>query len=359
VKKAIIFLLALIAVTSVFAGETKYSMELWNRWTMTSVDGETVENSMSVERGYFRIEPKFTGKIKGRFNVDFFSSDKDSDANGAGIKLKYAYIDWAEMLPIKDSKVQMGLIKNYFGTIYDWSYVTIEKDPSDKYKFTSSTDYGVALAGYLPNAFGEYAVAIVNGEGYKKAGDNVNTDFGYLANIRVNPIVGLTLGGSVKIDSKYNDDDMDDNDTPDDSSDDYKKREDYTKMALVGRYAFGSLDIQGQYLTQTTAYEKSGKDDKTATALMVMPVFKLKNYIGKDLDLVARYDMYDPNTDVDDDGKNLMLFGLNYHVLRDSKNKPQLWAQFNYSMTTYEDDNKDDINTMMLQLRWKFSNKLK
>ena len=101
-------------------------------------DGEVTKNEMALKRGYLRLEPKFGNNIKGRFNVDFFSDEDGLD--GAGLKIKYAYLDFSNMLPIKDSKIIIGLMKTYFGTIYDWDYSTIDKDPSDKYNFVSSTD---------------------------------------------------------------------------------------------------------------------------------------------------------------------------------------------------------------------------
>ena len=132
-KKVILSILLTIMVVSFLQAETKLKMEIWNRWTYQTVDGENTVNEMALKRGYFRLEPKFSSKIKGRFNVDFFSDD-DAD-NGAGLKIKYAYLDFSKILPIKDAKITAGLMKTYFGTIYDWDYTTIDKDPSDKYKF--------------------------------------------------------------------------------------------------------------------------------------------------------------------------------------------------------------------------------
>ncbi|MEJ2356368.1 MAG: hypothetical protein P8Y62_10840, partial [candidate division WOR-3 bacterium] len=134
----------LIVVTaSLTAMETKVSMTLWNRYTADLTGGELNESVFSLERGYFRVEPTFNDKIKGRFNIDLFSDDDALD--GAGLKLKYAYLDFSEVLPIPESKISAGLIKHYFGTIYDWEYISIQKALEDKEGVASSTDYGFAL----------------------------------------------------------------------------------------------------------------------------------------------------------------------------------------------------------------------
>ncbi len=347
-KKVLLIVILTIVAFGILNAETKLKMELWNRWTYQTIDGEVTKNELALKRGYFRLEPKFGNNIKGRFNVDFFSSDKDTDTNGAGLKIKYAYLDFSNMLPIKDSKITVGLMKTYFGTIYDWTYITIDKDPSDKYKFVSSTDYGFGVTGYLPNGFGTYALAAYNGEGYKKTAGDINKDLNFVANLRVTPIVGVTVGGSYMMKTKY-DSEIDDGtgnmiDNPD--------REEYSMIAGVGKFAFGPFSLLAQYLMKDK--NKPNVDDyqkvKT-TALSLLPIFKVNN----NFDILARYDIYDPDTETDDDGYNTIVAGFNYHIMRDAKNNPKLFVQTNYQIKQYEAEDSDDVSELMMQLRWIFS----
>ena len=349
-KKTLLLVVIILIVVGSLTAETKLKMELWNRWTYQTEDGELIKNEMALKRGYLRLEPKFGSNISGRFNLDFFSDDDAGD--GAGIKLKYAYLDFSNLLPVKDLKFTVGLMKTYFGTIYSWDYTTIEKDPSDKYKFVSSTDYGFGLSGYFPNGFGTYQAAVYNGEGYKKTGDELNKDMNFLGNIRVTPIPGITIGGSFMMKTAK------DSEIPDSLGVliDNPEREEFTQFAVIGNFAHGNVKILSQYLNQTKSTPNiSGSDDVVKTVISLMPTYKINNKI----DLVARYDLYDPNSDADDDGKSLMLFGANYHLMRDAKNKPKLMIQANYEIETPEDSDADAVNTMMVQLRWIFSNKLK
>ena len=348
-KKTLVLLLIAIASISVLnAQTTKLSMEIWNRWTMETIDGEIQKNELAVKRGYLRLEPKFTSNIKGRFNLDFFSDDDAND--GVGIKLKYAYIDF-KVLPIPDSKLTIGLMKTYFGTIYEWDYQTIEKDPSDKYKFVSSTDYGVGISGYYPKGFGTYNLAVYNGEGYKKTAGDLNKDLNFAIDTRITPFTGVTLGGSYMFKTK-NDSQVDTTLAGDGSLVDNPDREHYNMIAGIGKVVFGDFSLLGQYLMKTKSMPNDDSaDDVVTTVISAMPKYKINNTF----DVLGRYDIYDPNTDNDDDAYSILVLGLNYNVLRDAKNNPTLFFQLNYETKMYEDSDKDPVNQIMLQMRWKFS----
>ncbi len=350
-KKVILFALLILVVPYIVnAVETKYSMEIWNRFTMED-DGSDADPDMSfsLERAYLRIEPKFTDNIKGRFNLDFFSSDKDEDANGAGVKLKYAYLDFKNILPLPKSKLSVGLVKNYFGTIYSWEYETIQKDPADKWKFASSTDYGVVLSGDVPAAKLSYNLGLYNGEGYKKAGGNVNNEFAFLGNVRIKPVDMLEIGGTYSMNSKKN--------PNDDAGEENPDHEAISAYAANATFKMAGATVLAQYLGKTTEMDNlDGVDDLNENVVSVLAMYNLKEAAGVNLDLVARYDMYDDDVDGDDEdgneiqnGENLMLFGFNYHFHKG------LQLQANYQIMSYEDEDLDDETELMLQLRWKFS----
>ncbi len=338
-RKTLLTLILIIVALGFLHAETKLKMELWNRWTYQMIDGDVTKNEMALKRGYFRLEPKFSENIKGRFNVDFFSDDDNKVADGAGLKIKYAYLDFKNLLPIKESTLTVGLMKTYFGTIYEWNYTTIEGDTSDKYKFVSSTDFGFGVSGKIPNGFGSYDLAIYNGEGYKKVGKNINTDMNYAANLRITYFAGVTLGGSYMFKSE-NDSDAD-------------NREECNLIAGIGKFAFGDFTLLTEYLYKVKSLPNAipEEDDVTSSVITIMPVYKINDKI----ELLARYDIYDPDTDKDDDVENTIIAGLNYYIMRDAKNKPKLFVQTNYQMTQFEDDNKDDESELLVQLRWIFS----
>jgi len=227
-KKPIVsgLMAAILTVVPVFAGETQFEAYNWMRYTMElekeNGDYTTHESQWTLERGYLRWKHQFTDRIDSRVNIDLFSSDDGrldkvetttitdidstehtvvkkvkSKTNGADIKLKYAYVKLGYLVPQGD--ITVGLQKFYFGTIYEWEYMTIEKSLEDVEKVCASADYGVSFGGYLPQGYGTWRFQVANGEGYKHIGGNANTEPAYIADLRFIPIPGLTLGGQLSM----------------------------------------------------------------------------------------------------------------------------------------------------------------
>lgn len=384
--------------------ETKLSGEFWGRWineTAKKKDASTnyvdkvTKNYLSLERGYFGLETKFSENTKGRFTVDIFSTDatheyqaytlsdssqvalpvepasltstaKTGSLDGAGLKIKYAYVDFAKLTPIPDLTLTVGMQKTYFGTIYDWNYTLIGKAPTDEYKVANSSDLGVSLNGYLPNGLGEYAVGVYNGEGYKKVGSNLkeNTDFAYLANLRLTPIPGLTVGGSYMSNTVGRDKALD----GDVLNSSYEEQ---SLMDGVLRLAYGPVDIWAEYISKQVEYPNQTSSTKTkeytATGLSIFPCVSLKEYLKYDIQLVGRYDTWDESDRVLTDSArhvlNATTFGANYNFMHDEAANPAMQLQLNYTSKKYNEDDSHssyangvkDISQINLQLKWRFS----
>ncbi len=373
-----IILLLLTWAVALQATETKVAGEIWNRYMNQRKDGKTTLSQFSFDRGYLTLEPKLSDKIKGRFTLDFFSSDKYND--GAGIKVKYGFLQFAELLPIKESNLEIGLVKNYFGLVYDWAYPVIEKAIEDKEKVVASVDYGIAFTGYLPQGFGEYAIGLYNGEGYTKTQSKVNTNFAPLFNLRLTPVAGITLGGSVIYDKSGFTGLIKQNTTTARAESIWKNVFD-TRLAYAGiaKLAFGAVEIWGEYLfnkydstTQVKIiHADTLKEDSLFTknftykssGYSITPIVSLKQLTGFDGELVLRYDFWDSNTDVKDYKSAFTTFviGGNYNILRGASADPVLTLQLNWQRKTFikEDpaitDVKKPEDQIGVQLKWKFS----
>ncbi|MDY0150646.1 MAG: porin [Candidatus Cloacimonas sp.] len=363
----VLILGTILIPTLLNAQEIKLSGEMWNRWTMENAKGfdgndVTNKNYFSLERGYIGLETKFSESTKGRITVDIFSTDALKD--GAGLKLKYAYVDFANLMPVKDLTLTAGLQKVYFGTIYDWNYSLIGKAPSDEYKLANSADYGVSLNGYLPNGLGEYALGVYNGEGYKSWGSNLkdNTEMAVLANLRLTPMPGVTVGGSYMMNSAERDKKLSDGTV----------NPAFNEQALLDgvlRLAYGPLDFWAEYLSKDVQYQAiNDANNYTANALMLMPILSLSQFLPADLQLIGRYDQWD-ETD-NPANKNLataITAGVNYNFMHDESANPALQLQLNYTSKSYVEDEsaaayadgKKDSNQLMLQLKWRFANTIK
>ncbi len=404
----VLILGAILLPAMYHAQEIKLSGEMWSRWTMDNAmyknaagtyEKKLAKNYLSLERGYFGLETKFTESTKARFTIDLFSSDAthewpnsysdatqpidsvtaytQSSIDGAGLKLKYAYVDFANLIPVPEQTLSVGLQKVYFGTIYDWNYTLIGKAPTDEYKVANSADYGVTVNGYIPAGYGEYALGVYNGEGYKKVGKSLkdNTAMAYLANLRLTPIPGVTIGGSYMANTVERDEKLSGNSIN-------KIYEEQSLLDGLARLAYGPADLWVEYIIKDVKlpndkYFSEGDKDYSSKGLMIMPIISLAEYLPVDVQLIGRYDMWDDSDKPVKSGTsilhpemklNTVTLGANYNLFPDASEVPQMQIQINYSdkkysadKTHYADYSKGykDSSQIMMQLKWRFAGIIK
>jgi hypothetical protein len=329
----VILVFLLIFTNSLVAGITEFMGENWFRYTQTRYDENTQESEFAVERIYFRWNYKHTDKLESRITTEFFASDKDADANGAGLKIKDAYVKFKGFIPEAD--ITVGLQKQYFGRVYDWEYWSVVKAMGEMYGVIhGSRDFGVSIGGYIPKDYGTWRIEAVNGEGYKKSGSKINTELAYLADLRFIPFPGFTIAGSaINENAGYP----------------YEKRLYYTGLVRIAK---GPIDIWAQYLGGQTGDPDAPTDQM---GYMVFPKLNIKLFTDIDMEFFARYDYWDPNTDMDDDGSNLYVGGLNYFFSRREKGKPGVMLQIAYERMQPELSGSEPTDKIMGQLRWEWS----
>ncbi len=125
-----------------------------------------------------------------------------NSATGSGsvdwaIWIKKAFVDLKALPFLKDAdmKVRVGQQDSYFGTIDTWQYPVIEKVIEDYTGVISSADMGVALLGNIPMGFGDYQIAVYDGNGYKKMESDLDKPI--LASVNIVPYAGFSLRGSI------------------------------------------------------------------------------------------------------------------------------------------------------------------
>jgi len=359
-KKPIVpgLMAVMLTVVPAFAGVTQFEAYNWMRYTMElekeNGDYTTQESQWTLERGYLRWKHQFTDRIDTRVNIDFFSSDDGrvdkvetteitdidstehtvvkkvkSKTNGADIKLKYACVKLSYLVPQGD--ITIGLQKFYFGTIYEWEYMTIEKSLEDVEEVCASADYGVSLGGYLPKGYGTWRFQVANGEGYKHTGVDVNTEPAYIADLRLIPIPGVTLGGSVLHENTGN--------KP------YEKRQ---WFSISPRFTSGPVDIWVNFLSG----EIGNKDEPTKRqGYMIFPTVKL----SPNLEVLGRYDHWDPDTDRENDDHSRYIAGFNYHLCTGEKGKPGVMLQVNWQGEKDEASDSEMEHKLMAQFRWEWA----
>lgn len=302
----------------------------------TKSDTKTTDAGFSIDRGYVRYAYQFTDTIKGQWTADFYSAKTSSYADGAGIKLKESYVDLPFYLP--ESKLTVGLQKNYVGLIYDYDYRLIEKEFIDKNGIDASADNGIILNGFFPLGYGSYEVGIYNGEGYKKElSPDMNTEPALVADARFIPIPGITIGGSYKSELQ--------------GAVGTTGNNAYNKNNLtVGmlRTAYGPFDMWAEYIDQkinTYSTTTNTSTDVKKKGFSVMPSYQ----INPEWAALIRYDSWDPNTDKANDKVNTTIVGINYTVTKG------VLLQFNYQKDKPEDSTVSTTTQYLAQIAWSFS----
>lgn len=327
---------------------------------------EVSQNSFQVERAYINVLASLAPNIKGRVTPDVYSFTDGSGATQFALRLKYAFVDWTAFKQDNGLSLDftMGIEPNrwiamaerYWGyrgfqkTLTDYSFTTAASKSGNLIKrstgsYFSSADLGLEGNLNLPKGFGELYLNVFNGNGYGNLSyDNRFKDFmgslfiHPLANNlakkmkasktgRVNGIADLTLGGFAYLGKLA----VGENTTvaPDGNIGAQTVRNRFGGM-LSARYnfkQFGFLKIGGEFSLQSNQDPASSKPDSVSkTTSSGLSVYLEFNPPVKELNdklmLVARYDMFDPNTansnsstttfNDNTDKQSLLILGLAY-----------------------------------------------
>lgn len=318
----VIVSVAISALWGLEPGQSRIEAKNWLRYTLTRSGGETQRAGFSIARGYFGFTHQFTAKIKCTFTLDFSSSDNPSDAHGVAVKIKKAFLQVKDF-PLVGLSFEGGIVKNYFGLIYDWKYATIQKAPEDVARVCASADAGIALSGKFPGKFGKFQIVMLNGEGYSKFGSEIDKFPLGGVNLRFSPAEFITIGGSAQYTR-----------TTADSS-----TVDLLRSAGAGIISVKPVKIFAEYFLK-----KMG--DNTGAGFSAMPTIN----ITENLMLVARFDLWDPSDKITDDEQKMFILGANWEFSHSPAGVSKVQAEWEHKTT----GGGDPTDELRLQLRWEF-----
>jgi len=332
IKKILIVAVALLIISSVVeSAEIKFYGYSWMRYTASETNkkwfGDLKESSFSIPRTYLRWKIK-SSELAGNITVDINNVKGGQEIeSGKGkidwaIWIKYCYVDLLEIIPY-DGAIRFGMQKTYFGTIDTWEYPLIEKALEDKQKLLSSADLGFGITGYLPDGWGDYALAVYNGSGYKKMENNLNKAIA--GSISLIPISGVSLRLSQYISST--------------NKIGVKKYYATERTAAVLSLSFYPLNSFIEYLTSVD----TGKRGLGYSAFLSWTI------INQKLEMLLRNDGW--NSDISKNKESYdytYIIGLNYYYTDD------LLLQINYQHENYYKSKKADSKQYLVQLKWSF-----
>jgi hypothetical protein len=383
---AILMLGASVAFSSPEIGQTEFGGDFWFRYHRDQTDEATQQSTFSVERGYFGVGHAWSPQVNGQMTINFFSSSDGFDYTGWDFELRDAYLNLHYFIP--GGKIRVGLQKNYFGTVHDWKYMTLRRSLADAVGVVKERDYGIAFLGMIPNGLGEWTIGVMNGEGFSSGLSPAYADKqpGVMANLRIMPMMETMINLSFLRDKRYVYPWLT---TTYDNSIGY---EDRTAFSFTGKVGRGPFSLMGEYLQYDYPIPDPDNPDNeavnvTGTGFMIFPTFRLT----PKLDLVGRYDSWDPDTDSDDGiwqapyagtlssgfesvpqpwwlptdydqryyfvKHSVYVVGFNYNITDRMEGEPGVLLQFNWQRIDPGEDivnmePLDQIDSFMVQVRW-------
>ena len=274
---------------------------------MVQNSDEITENGFALKRGYLTIKRDFTDKITGKFTADICSSDEDLDASGAALKVKYAYLEFADLVPFGKNKLQTGLIKSYFGGSPDYRGIIVDPAFVIKEGIIPSVDYGIAFLG--ANGIFKYVFEITNSEGYKNSGSNIDVNPAYLIDMKLKPSDFVSVGTS------------------------YITKTDFDAATVLADFSFGKFESRVEYVQKTINSENE-------TGYSVTPALNL----GK-LQLTGRYDVWT-------DSHKRIVAGINWRIHKSKKSSIRLQTNLE---RTIDDISKTHKDYLYFQFEWTFA----
>ena len=385
-KTVFALLLAILAAGSVYAqdpGQTELEYNGWFRYTNQSKKFQVTDPTVSrsnIERNYLRASHRWSPQFFSKLSLDFLSSS--SFADGAGVRIKDAYLDMA--LPIPDFTLTAGVQKHYFGLIYSWDYTHPDKSLADAQGVCASSDYGVTVNGFLPKGLGELQLGVYNGEGYKYTGSKVSVAPELLANLRVTPFAGIQVGASVF--AKAKDFSTYKNDKKGRSSDGTKfelgDTANMSRFALapMAKVALGPVSLTGEYImygyTREFSYYALNRDSAGAVtdsvlhakskgyAMSGIDLVPLVSLLGRKFEVFGRFSTWERKEESAEGAmevnldRSLMRYGagFNYHFVRRSGgSKPGVAFQLAWIREQSRKEGADPVDTFMAQARFEWN----
>ena len=353
--------------TSAFAADTKVNGRLYADWNMDMTDGADNANSFNINRAYVTVKSKLSDYTSVRITSDISSTDA---FDGYSIILKYGYIDWMPQFSNGVLKARFGLQPTLYIDDMNglWGRRYLEKTIGDKNKFLTSSDLGLSAFMNLgeKGKSGYVALQILNGTSYSHVDEmNSNKDFGVFAHLmpfssnedlKGSHLLGQFYAGTQNVSLET---EIDSSVSPvvviaNDASQ-YKRQIASVGGLLAYKNSF-DFGFDANFLTTGKGYDTTGAEvaDVKSSGISFFGTVYLaglssnENSFGKTLNLFGRFDILDPNTDVDNDGKSLMIVGVECAPTKGFK------ASLNFRNTSYELDGKDSESHIFLNTLFKF-----
>jgi hypothetical protein len=265
------------------ASSTQVGGLLFSHWGMDLSKDAEEANAFEIKRVYTTIKHAINDDLSMRVTTDV-GTVQNSDDTKMRLYLKYAYLEWKGFAP--GMKLRFGAAGTPF--VDDSSKFTglryISKALADRNKLMSTSDLGLHVMGKHLDGALSWQLSAMNGEGYGSPEDSKGKAIqARVAYDAMNSTDGLDLPITAFVRQEVG------------------EEEDQGAMLYGGALGFGVS--YGRLWAEFVA-KSLGDVNTQAISVTVQP------RVGDLFDLLVRYDLFDPNTDVDDDGSTTLIAGV-------------------------------------------------
>lgn len=278
------------------------------------------ESAFNFQRQYFGYGGDISDQVSFKILFDVGRTNKNDGEDSRLVAfLKKAQFDYSTSY----GKISMGLIgmNTYNIQEKNWGYRFIEKSAIDKYRFSSTADLGIGFSRSITDQL-NMSLQIVNGEGFKKPQSDkyhkiaFNSTYGEHNLVKNSGFNAGVVYTTEPTDDKPN-----------------------TMISLFGGFSGMGLRLGGQF----NMLKKGGIESQVISVS--------SNYSMTDkLDAFVRYDMFDPNIDEIDEGKDNSTYLIAGIQLSCGNG---LLVAPNIRMESYEDDS-DSATEYKINFQFKF-----
>jgi hypothetical protein len=319
-------------------------------------------NKFDIERTYLTFESSIADKAKIKVTTDIYQNAKSvsikaedgskadntdvksvtvaSYYDGWSVRLKNAYVD-LDLIPM--TTIRAGMIGTpWIPTVEKaWGYRFVKPTLTDALKLFSSADMGAAAIVKIPQGYGEFMLAVLNGVGYSKPEDDKYKDI--CPRITITPMPKDAMLKGLGISAYYY---MGKKASGDDSLD-------RTRLGAMLNFSYDFINVGGEFdmSTDQSLDKNSAKLDTNGSGFSVFGDIKFTKFLPaplNNLGVLARFDSWDPNTDTENDGNRVILAGLTYNVAKNVR------AVLDLQQTSYQAADKDSTSQIMAQVEVKF-----
>ena len=287
-------------------------------YTFSDPDTSVHYNGFQLRRVYFNYDRNLSETFSVRFRLEMNSSPKQQ----LEPYIKNAYLAWKNLIP--NSTIYFGAQGTPTWDVSEkvWGYRSVSKMIMDLNGVASSSDLGIGIKGKFNDSgsFG-YHVLIANGEGKKGESNEYKKVFVSI------PLVFADNFHLVPY-ADY-----------EGAANDMNKQ----TVALFAGMSGETINAGVEIFQKTNAKALAG-DDLVENGISVFGSLN----VAEKLKGFARFDMYDPNTDQEDDGYNLVIAGIDYEADENVNIIP------NIHIESYQLSGKDNLITGMLTFFYRF-----